>query len=59
MMIVFVSAHYQVFLGLFKTQVSHGLGSIPCDVDIGEVLARLAVSLLLLSQAWERRLLVL
>jgi hypothetical protein len=48
MMIVFVSAHYQVLFGFFEAQVSNWLGSIPSDVDVGEVLARLAVGLLLL-----------
>ncbi len=53
MMIVFVSAHYQVLFGFFKAQVPNRLGPVPSDVDVGEVLARLAVRLLLLRQTWE------
>ena len=48
MMIVFVSAHYQVLFGFFEAQVPNWLGPVPSDVDVGEVLARLAVRLLLL-----------
>lgn len=53
MMIVFVSAHYQVLFGFFEAQVPNRLGPVPSDVDVGEVLARLAVRLLLLRQTWE------
>jgi hypothetical protein len=37
MMIVFVSSHNQVFLGLFKAQVTDRLGTLPADIDISKV----------------------
>lgn len=37
MMIVLVSPHDEIFLGLFEAQVSDWLGALPTDVDIGKV----------------------
>ena len=58
MMIVLVSPHDEIFLGLFEAQVSDWLGSLPTDVDIGKVFLRLTVLALLVSETRERRALL-
>lgn len=47
MMIIFVSAHYQILFGLLQAQITYGFCTLASDVDVGEVFARLTVVLLL------------
>ena len=49
MMIILVSPHDEIFLGLLEAQISHWLGALPTDVDIGKVFLRLTILALLVS----------
>ena len=58
MMIVLVSPHDEIFLGLLEAEVSDLLGALPADVDISKVFLRLTILALLVSETRERRALL-
>lgn len=49
MMIVLVSSHNEVFLGLLETEIPHRFRPLPTYVDVSEVLPRLTIQTLLVS----------
>ena len=54
MMIILVSAHYEVFLGLLDAEVPDRFSSLPTYVDVCEILLGLAVLALLVREARQR-----
>ena len=54
MMIVFISSHNEILLCLLDPEVSNWLGSLSTNIDVCEILFRLAVLTLLVSQTWQR-----
>ena len=54
MMIILVSAHYEVFLGLLDAEVPDWFSALPTNVDVCEILLGLAMLALLVREARQR-----